>query len=1417
MARIGKRLVRDRISTGCERKTLLDLYGGVPEKSQREAHGMPEPHPPWADITVLTKAGKDWEQRATGALLELLGEKHVCTIGKKGPFQEQKLTDVLAMKKRPRWAIECTVPIEEGLPGQETDALKKTIEKTGDELRWENVRMDLVGLSVRRGNDTAVNAEGKIEKVGPGGPEIGIEIVEIKRSEHAGTAALCEVAWYGWAVAAMLKKNGLDGHVYVRAVASIWTQKGAKSGLESSRGGSKERIEGLMRSEWTTAPMEPLLARIRHFITNEAVTAVETLQDGWREKLDWNIAEHCTRCEWFGPKDWKKDDPRASGCRHEARKSGAVTQIAGLTPVMKKALRESGVRTIEEAARLHPEGDEITRNNHLRRSGARIIERARALSDTKVRHIADRNASAGQRPDAQVHINVHAEWDRSTGLSGGIAWRGISVTGVRDQAGHRLGNHVDEIVSIVEGGDTETQNNALEHWLTTLNTWAREVDFKRTGAGVPSWPVAQVHVWTESIAEHIAEKLRQFDPMRAKGAGRKFVEKALSDRPNSALHIVSKDVESMLAAPIPYRYSLRRVNEMIEREGREQTIESPTLGQEDLDDRVAPRVIQMLIEKAVEVEARKRKRNAGMRLGEIMKARIRAVSRVSAWTRQHAIRTVPGTSPMMELGAVLPRTLEIAPDLGILVEDNLAEQRARIHEGWSSWMRPAQEREATYDCIRTEGTLEGTERQEAIERAGLEDGPDIVAIRMGKHSTEARRHEREPRLVLIPEKAEEIAHKQARRLGVGSKAKVHNEESVGAAYEIDVKLIERNKRWIVAKLPKVTQKFRAWAESLEGGSMREALHGTGHATLETWPSPWRDTGLQNAAERIGRPHMSRTHPIIGDPTSREHNTGEEATTGQLLIWGPNALGRTKEQVGEGDRIESILAGLESKWPLDESQKKAIDALRKQRMSILWGPPGTGKTRTLASAITAKIHATAQRGALIRIAVCGPTWTAIEELMQACAARLKRLNCEIEILTLKRTGTEKDNETMHKVRNALGAKRTRPAIIGATEYQIARMRRSQEKDGEATECIDWIVFDEASQCTVATIVRAIGSLTDSAAVTIAGDPLQMAPVRIRKVNEAHRVMLGSLYAFYAGNPKETGLNQGHHGIAPVRLQRGYRSNESITKCSQNAGYEKVESHFPGRTIVIEEGEGEGEGEKDSTDPWERIADQVIDPTKSVVCIRHNEGKSMQENPFEAKCAATIAQMIAKRMRGMRSEENGEIEIWREADDRSILFSQHLGIVSPHRAQGARIRKELNEELNDDGDNETRKLIDESVDTVERYQGQERTIMIVSFAAGDEYAIKNEEQFLISLNRLNVAVSRARAKAIVIIDETLANYLPEDPERIMDMDYLKHVVDGDKCGEPIECEFEGRSVVVNVQWHEQTEKENTQTLKTGRRMR
>lgn len=90
------------------------------------------------------------------------------------------------------------------------------------------------------------------------------------------------------------------------------------------------------------------------------------------------------------------------------------------------------------------------------------------------------------------------------------------------------------------------------------------------------------------------------------------------------------------------------------------------------------------------------------------------------------------------------------------------------------------------------------------------------------------------------------------------------------------------------------------------------------------------------------------------------------------------------------------------------------------------------------------------------------------------------------------------------------------------------------------------------------------------------------------------------------------------------------------------------------------------------------------------------------------------------------------------------SKDIAVLSPFRAQCANIRRHIrNCDRIKDGDR--RQLI---VDTIDKLQGQEREVIIVSMAAGDIEYMTEMADFLYNPNKLNVAFSRAKSKLIIV---------------------------------------------------------------------
>lgn len=151
---------------------------------------------------------------------------------------------------------------------------------------------------------------------------------------------------------------------------------------------------------------------------------------------------------------------------------------------------------------------------------------------------------------------------------------------------------------------------------------------------------------------------------------------------------------------------------------------------------------------------------------------------------------------------------------------------------------------------------------------------------------------------------------------------------------------------------------------------------------------------------------------------------------------------------------------------------------------------------------------------------------------------------------------------------------------------------------------------------------------------------------------------------------------------------------------------------------------------------------MDPDYPIVLCVMEGVIAASDNPHEAKIVADLTRFFRNNLLNKNDvvypiNEDGETKFWKEG----------LFVVSPHHAQINRIKKELDKhKLN------SKKCF---FDTVDKMQGQETDVVIVSYGVSDPEQATSEGEFIFSKNRLNVSITRARKKTILIV----SNYLFE----------------------------------------------------------
>jgi DNA replication ATP-dependent helicase Dna2 len=134
-------------------------------------------------------------------------------------------------------------------------------------------------------------------------------------------------------------------------------------------------------------------------------------------------------------------------------------------------------------------------------------------------------------------------------------------------------------------------------------------------------------------------------------------------------------------------------------------------------------------------------------------------------------------------------------------------------------------------------------------------------------------------------------------------------------------------------------------------------------------------------------------------------------------------------------------------------------------------------------------------------------------------------------------------------------------------------------------------------------------------------------------------------------------------------------------------------------------------------------------------------------------------VRHKKRGMRSPEEAEIaaKLVIEAVSCGIPANE-IAVIAPYRAQGRLIRRLIYENCG----HMSHVPNDCVVDTVERIQGQERDMIIISLTTSDPEHASQRAEFFFQPNRLNVAITRPRVKRIVLGSPLLFKARSKDKE-------------------------------------------------------
>ncbi|KAJ3122974.1 hypothetical protein HK098_002310 [Nowakowskiella sp. JEL0407] len=174
----------------------------------------------------------------------------------------------------------------------------------------------------------------------------------------------------------------------------------------------------------------------------------------------------------------------------------------------------------------------------------------------------------------------------------------------------------------------------------------------------------------------------------------------------------------------------------------------------------------------------------------------------------------------------------------------------------------------------------------------------------------------------------------------------------------------------------------------------------------------------------------------------------------------------------------------------QSQMRAFRSIVEKRLNIIWGPPGHGKTHTLALSVLRLIEISFRKDSKVpyRVLVTAFTHAAINTFV----AKLKKLLDAIRSIENMKSGEWRNDISIVKLKDNDRDGTGKYEIVCGTVWSIYKWK---EKEG-ANQFFDVLVIDEGSQMPVSDSAIAFGALNPNSPnikVIICGDHMQLPPI------------------------------------------------------------------------------------------------------------------------------------------------------------------------------------------------------------------------------------------------------------------------------------------------------------------------------------
>lgn len=555
-------------------------------------------------------------------------------------------------------------------------------------------------------------------------------------------------------------------------------------------------------------------------------------------------------------------------------------------------------------------------------------------------------------------------------------------------------------------------------------------------------------------------------------------------------------------------------------------------------------------------------------------------------------------------------------------------------------------------------------------------------------------------------------------------------------------------------------------------------------------------------EGIGYPTLAQAHDnatirtALGLPAAPLPPTPGSLTPAARFLWdGPALTAATvaRDLAAACIPLEAVLQAQGRN--LNASQWQAWTTALGTRLALIWGPPGTGKSQTLRALVVGALLDAHQRGVPLRVLIAAQGYSAMDNVLTGLPSLLARVLPGVPVALVRLQGRTKDTpaDLPAGIQPLLPATTQAPpevqqlwaelhaptglTVVGGIPHQVHNLAIGTKNKKVEPNAIkraaltqrrwfDLVVIDEASQMDVASATLVLSKAADEGAYVLAGDDLQLPPIHQADAPKNLEYHVGSVFE-YARHVQQ---------VQPLPLNENYRSNATLVEFIRTAGYDpRLRAFSPSLRLDLPALSTTCPADWPVQLAWSSGWAQLLNPAFPATAYTYADDTSGQANDFEADTVAALVWLLRGRLKSQLLHElrpdGSELPASPIAYDTNEFWDKAIGIVTPHRAQMSRIVTRLQEIFPADDPEKIRA----AVDTVERFQGQQRDVVIASFGIGDPDLIRSEDEFLYSLRRFNVLASRARAKLIVLASQSLIDHLPNDAQVLEESRLLKRFVE------------------------------------------